>query len=562
MIAGTRDSVSLLISVSAIADSRAPSVNNPFVMWPVLLEGPVFHPFAVSVPRDTLGSPAKQPSATLHAHLFSDARLQTCAHALLGSQGHSVQLYQALIPSLVQGSVPVYIQAVIPSLGRFFWRLSLSGHLTSSRPTRISRFWWGFPSNLEHVDAVYERQSDHKIIFFRGDGLEALGAQYWLFQDNVLQEGYPRPISDFGLSVSGIDAVFSGIFDGKTYFFRNGLMWIYDEREEKLDPNSPSEFWPWAEIPRKIDSALSWKDANLLGIVILSCRQCGLSNCTTRYLVAMATADLLVILTEVLLRRISYYYFHMTFLDITPVCSVRAVLLSAATDCSVWFTVSFSFDRYVSICCQKLKTMYCTERTTIVVLATTCTLLCLRNIPFYFIFEPWVIIDNVLWFCVVKPNVYNDPAWVGFSWLDAVLTPLLPFALILLLNALTVRHILVASQARKRLRGESKGENPRDPEMENRRKSVILLFAISGSFILLWLVSVIEFLYYHITGADPRHYTQSEVIFRQIGVMLVNLSCCTNTFIYGVTQSKFREQVKSLMEYPVTAIVQFMNKRP
>ncbi|XP_059498747.1 probable G-protein coupled receptor 139 [Stegostoma tigrinum] len=301
--------------------------------------------------------------------------------------------------------------------------------------------------------------------------------------------------------------------------------------------------------------------ANLLGIVILSCRQCGLSNCTTRYLVAMATADLLVILTEVLLRQISYYYFHMTFLDITPVCSVRAVLLSAATDCSVWFTVSFSFDRFVSICCQKLKTMYCTERTTTVVLATTCTLLCLRNIPFYFIFDPWVIIDNVLWLCVVKPSVYNDPAWVGFSWLDAVLTPLLPFALILLLNALTVRHILVTSQARKRLRGESKGENPRDPEMENRRKSVILLFAISGSFILLWSVSVIEFLYYHISGADPRHYTQPEVIFRQIGVMLVNLSCCTNTFIYGVTQSKFREQVKSLMEYPVTAIIQFMNKR-
>ncbi|XP_048381452.1 matrix metalloproteinase-17-like isoform X2 [Stegostoma tigrinum] len=148
--------------------------------------------------------------------------------------------------------------------GRFFWRLSLSGHLTSLRPTRISRFWWGFPSNLEHVDAVYERQSDHKIIFFRG-------AQYWLFQDNVLQEGYPRPISDFGLSVSGIDAVFSGNFDGKTYFFRNGFMWIYDEREEKLDPNSPSEFRPWAEIPQRIDSALSWKDG---AVYFLRAQEC------------------------------------------------------------------------------------------------------------------------------------------------------------------------------------------------------------------------------------------------------------------------------------------------
>ncbi|GCB66591.1 hypothetical protein scyTo_0010120 [Scyliorhinus torazame] len=42
---------------------------------------------------------------------------------------------------------------------------------------------------------------------------------------------------------------------------------------------------------------------NLLAIVILIRGKCGLSSCTTRYLVAMATADLLVIITEVFLWR-------------------------------------------------------------------------------------------------------------------------------------------------------------------------------------------------------------------------------------------------------------------
>ncbi|XP_067865067.1 probable G-protein coupled receptor 139 [Heterodontus francisci] len=299
---------------------------------------------------------------------------------------------------------------------------------------------------------------------------------------------------------------------------------------------------------------------NLLAIVILSRGKCGLSTCTTRYLVAMAMADLLVIITEIILWRISYYYFPGSFLYITPVCSVISVLSRTATDSSVWFTVTFTFDRFVAICCQKLKTKYCTGKTAALVPATTCFLFCSKNIPFYFIYEPEVIIDNVPWGCAVKPSCYTDPGWVGFDWFDTVLTPFIPFVLILLLNALIVRHILVTSRARKGLRGQSKGGNHSDPEMESRRKSMILLFTISGSFILLWLVYVIEFLYYNITGTDAGDYNNSEIIFLQVGFMLQNLSCCTNTFIYGATQSKFREQVKSLVKYPVTSIIQLMNK--
>ncbi|XP_067877770.1 probable G-protein coupled receptor 139 [Heterodontus francisci] len=292
---------------------------------------------------------------------------------------------------------------------------------------------------------------------------------------------------------------------------------------------------------------------NLLAIVILYRGKCGLSTWTTRYLVAMARADLLVIITEIILWRISYYFFPGSFLNITPVCSVIYVLLRVGRDCSVWFTVTFSFDRFVAICCQKLKTKYCTEKTAAVVLATTCILLCLKNIPFYFPIKPVEIIDNVPWFCTAKPSYYTDPGWVSFDWFDTVLIPLLPFTLILLLNTLTVRHILVASRVRKGLRGQSKGELRSDPEMENRRKSVILLFTISGSFILLWLMYVIYYSICNIAGTFLEDYTDPFYIFGQVGLMLQVLSCCTNTFIYGATQSKFREQVKNAVKYPVTA---------
>ncbi|XP_072356560.1 probable G-protein coupled receptor 139 [Scyliorhinus torazame] len=295
---------------------------------------------------------------------------------------------------------------------------------------------------------------------------------------------------------------------------------------------------------------------NLVSILILSRGKCSLSTCTTRYLVAMATADLLVIITEVILNRINDYYFPLNFLKITTVCSVRYVLLRIATDCSVWFTVAFTFDRFVAICCQKLKSKYCTKRTAAVVLAIIGILFTVKNIPIYFRFKPRWIIDNVPFICSNKLSYFTDPVWIGFRIFEKVLTPLIPFALILLLNLLTVRHILVTSRVREQLRGQSMGDNHSDPEMESRRKSMILLFSISGSFILLWFVYVLYFF-----DVNDLLDADSSYIFRNIAYMLRNLSCCTNTLIYVLTQSKFREQLTNMVKYPVTSIIKLINKQ-
>ncbi|XP_072420840.1 probable G-protein coupled receptor 139 [Chiloscyllium punctatum] len=289
---------------------------------------------------------------------------------------------------------------------------------------------------------------------------------------------------------------------------------------------------------------------NLVAIVILSKGKCGLSTAITRFLMAMSTADLLVVITEVILRQINNYYLPLSFLDITPVCSVVYVLSVAATSCSVWFTVTFTFDRFIAICCQKLKTKYCTERNAAIVLATTCILFCLLHVPFYFRYKSYAIVDNIPWLCISKSSYYTESLWKGFRWFHTVLTPFFAFILILLFNTLTVRHILMTSQVRKALRGQSKGENRRDPEMESRRKSVILLFAISGNFLLLWLIYVINFISNIIPRSDSKADNHSSILFQQVGVMLVNASCCTNTFIYGMTQSKFREQLKAALRYP------------
>ncbi|XP_067830239.1 probable G-protein coupled receptor 139 [Heptranchias perlo] len=295
---------------------------------------------------------------------------------------------------------------------------------------------------------------------------------------------------------------------------------------------------------------------NLVTIVILSRGSCGLSKCIARYLVAMAAGDLLNLIFGAILYEIQDAYFPHSFLNYTPICSLTIASTLASYDCSVWFTVAFTFDRFIAICCQKLRTKYCTEKTAAVVIAVVCSLSVLENVPFYFAFEPREIIDNVPWSCYVKSSFYTLPIWAAVLWLENILTPFLPFVLILLLNALTIRHIVLANRVRRGLRGNSNGENHNDPEVENRRRSMILLLAISGSFILLWMVSFIFYTYVQFADTQlfEANYNDPFTIMEQSGYMLRSLSSCTNTFIYAVSQSKFRDELKNIIKRPLAAI--------
>ncbi|XP_067829896.1 probable G-protein coupled receptor 139 [Heptranchias perlo] len=293
--------------------------------------------------------------------------------------------------------------------------------------------------------------------------------------------------------------------------------------------------------------------ANLVTIVILSRANCGLSRCVTRYLVAMAAADLLVLIFDVILYEIKDAYFRYSFLNYTPICCLNLALIFASFDCSVWLTVAFTFDRFVIICCQKLRTKYCTDKTAAVVIAVVCSLSVLESVPIYFVYEPGEIIDNAPWSCYVKSSFYSLPIWVAFLWLETILTPFVPFVLILLLNALTIRYIVLANRVRRGLRGNNNSESHNDPEIENRRKSIILLLAISGSFILLWMLTFISYICIQFTENQfvEEGYKDAFSIIEKSGYMLSTLSSCTNTFIYVVSQSKFRYVLKIAMKRPL-----------
>ncbi|XP_059805655.1 probable G-protein coupled receptor 139 [Hypanus sabinus] len=258
----------------------------------------------------------------------------------------------------------------------------------------------------------------------------------------------------------------------------------------------------------------------------------------------MAAADLLVVILAVIAEQINYIYMFSDFLLTLPVCSLALVLRLATTDWSVWFTVAFTIDRYIAICCQKLRKRYCTERTATMVILIVCAGGCAKSTPFYFAMDRRR--------CVASNEYLTSSGWRIYELFDSIITPLLPICLILLFNALTIRHIIAANKVRRAVRNSS--ENGKDPELESRKKSMILLFTLSANFVLLWMPYVIHSLTWqteNYTYAD-KYFSTPIYILQQFGFMLQLLSSCTNTCIYGLTQRKFREELKNGLKYLFT----------
>lgn len=150
--------------------------------------------------------------------------------------------------------------------GPYFWRIQRSGSLVSFQPALIKNFWTGLPPGTDKIDAVYERKTDNRIIFF-------IGSQYWVFKDTAVSSGYPRPLSDWGLishdgkDVKRVEAAFVWAHNGKTYIFSGGEFWRFDEGPGKaqshhLDGDYPKQSSLWKDVPINPDDIITWGEGD------------------------------------------------------------------------------------------------------------------------------------------------------------------------------------------------------------------------------------------------------------------------------------------------------------
>ena len=123
---------------------------------------------------------------------------------------------------------------------KFFWRINKDGG-SREDPMELRSFWYGLPSDVDHIDAVYEK-SDHDIVFF-------VGKKYYILASNSYLRYGPLPITvsqrkrsrsairlnyhylslslqKLGLpeSLDKIDGAMRWGYNDKTYFFSGGMM--------------------------------------------------------------------------------------------------------------------------------------------------------------------------------------------------------------------------------------------------------------------------------------------------------------------------------------------------
>ncbi|RWS25275.1 matrix metalloproteinase-25-like protein [Leptotrombidium deliense] len=134
-----------------------------------------------------------------------------------------------------------------------FWRLNSDLQLERTSASEISLFFYNLPKNFEKIDAVYERPSDGKIVFF-------IGSEYWLFNLHYPESGYPRPLTTLGFpeNIKKIDAAMIWGHNGKTYFFTGHDYWRFDEKKQKVEPDYPRKMDIWKGVPYNVDAAFTW----------------------------------------------------------------------------------------------------------------------------------------------------------------------------------------------------------------------------------------------------------------------------------------------------------------
>ncbi|XP_076844043.1 matrix metalloproteinase-25 [Brachyhypopomus gauderio] len=145
--------------------------------------------------------------------------------------------------------------------GPYFWRVQRSGSLVSLSPALIRNFWIGLPPGTYNIDAVYERRTDSRIIFF-------IASQFWIFKDTEALPGYPRPVSDWGMRtrdgkvVQQVEAAFVWAHNGKTYLFSRGEFWRFTDSQGNTVPHPEMEYPKsaslWKGVPSNPDDIMSW----------------------------------------------------------------------------------------------------------------------------------------------------------------------------------------------------------------------------------------------------------------------------------------------------------------
>jgi hypothetical protein len=188
-----------------------------------------------TVPPSTTAINRRAPVTTRPPHFESNRPLNECTAN-----------FDAI--SLIRGEVFAF-------KGKWFWRITSDG-VMEGHPVEISRFWYGLPPEVSHIDAVFERTGDGHIVFFSGD-------KFWDFSGTERYAVAGQPLTDLGLpsDIDRVDAAFVWGHNRRTYLISGNMYWKLQDSGRKVETHTyPRDMSMWAGVPLPVDSAFTHTD--------------------------------------------------------------------------------------------------------------------------------------------------------------------------------------------------------------------------------------------------------------------------------------------------------------
>ncbi|XP_072266529.1 probable G-protein coupled receptor 139 [Pyxicephalus adspersus] len=307
---------------------------------------------------------------------------------------------------------------------------------------------------------------------------------------------------------------------------------------------------PWIRIIQKLFYPIMCVfglPASLVTMAVLWKGNLDMSKSIIYYLVSLAVANFLLILVVTIFRDIFYFYVDVTLYWPDQSCGVSNWIYFTCVYSLTWLTVAFSFDRYVIVCCMKLKLRYCKPSVTRWVIVGVYTCAFLVAMPTFWMYVPNRTTQpdgSIFHICSLHRNLSSIPFLSIYDHIQTTVWIVFPLVSLILTNSLTVWHITMTTRVRQALKTNN-GKQSDDAEVARRKKSMTLLAIISISFLVHWLpkmvIKVVErFTYPPVNRYDFYHPVN---VVRMICNMLIVFSSFSNMCIYSFTVTKFREEL-------------------
>uniref|UniRef100_A0AAY4AWN3 G-protein coupled receptors family 1 profile domain-containing protein n=1 Tax=Denticeps clupeoides TaxID=299321 RepID=A0AAY4AWN3_9TELE len=273
--------------------------------------------------------------------------------------------------------------------------------------------------------------------------------------------------------------------------------------------------------------------ANILTVIILSQLVLRRQKSSYNYLLALAVADILVLLLIVFVDFLLEDFILAAPLPHSLNKAVQ-VLEFSSIHTSIWITVPLTIDRYIAVCHPlRYHSVSYPARTRRVIMAiyTGCLL---SSAPYYWWPELWHgLADSGL---VGKSHSDSNAGQHVLVWAHCATVYLLPCSVFFSLNAVIVRKL---RQRRScfRLRGYSTG------------KTTAILLAITSVFAVLWAPRTVMILY-HLYTPQPTTAGPARTLhlITDVANMLALLNTGVNFFLYCYISKRFRGMAASVLK--------------